>query len=277
MTEEDLHGKVALVTGAARGQGRSHAVRLAAAGADIVAIDLADQMSSVPYPMAKPADLDETRRQVEHVGSRCVTLRADVRDSAAVDRACQAAVDTFGRLDVAVANAGITIIAEGRATTDEQWADTIAVNLTGVFNTVRSASRRMAAQGEGGSIICIGSVCSQRAQKAIAAYVASKHGVLGLVRAFALELADARIRVNLIEPGNVDSPMINNDAMYRRLRPDLESPGREEAMAVFGGMSAMPVPWVEPTDISEAVAWLASDRSRFITGTELVIDAGLLL
>ncbi|MFR9803701.1 mycofactocin-coupled SDR family oxidoreductase [Pseudonocardia sp. RS010] len=277
MTDSPLAGKVALVTGAARGQGRSHAVRLAQAGADVVILDIAAQIPSVPYPMATPEDLQRTQALVEAEDRRCVVVQGDVRDTAAVDQAVEAARDTYGRLDVAVANAGIVQVVDALETTDAQWADIVAVNLTGVFNTVRAASRVMVEQGQGGSIVCTGSVCSQRPQPGLTAYTASKHGVLGLVRSFALELAPRNIRVNVVEPGNVDTDMIHNDTLYKRARPDLDLATREDVAAAFQAMNVMPVPWVQPVDISEAVVWLASDASRFVTGIELPVDSGLLL
>ncbi|MCE0764922.1 mycofactocin-coupled SDR family oxidoreductase [Pseudonocardia kujensis] len=277
MTDSPLAGKVALVTGAARSQGRSHAVRLAQAGADVVILDIAAQIPSVPYPMATPEDLQRTQALVEAEDRRCVVVQGDVRDTAAVDQAVEAARDTYGRLDVAVANAGIVQVVDALETTDAQWADIVAVNLTGVFHTVRAASRVMVEQGQGGSIVCTGSVCSQRPQPGLTAYTASKHGVLGLVRSFALELAPRNIRVNVVEPGNVDTDMIHNDTLYKRARPDLDLATREDVAAAFQAMNVMPVPWVQPVDISEAVVWLASDASRFVTGIELPVDSGLLL
>lgn len=277
MENISLEGKVALVTGAARGQGRSHAVRLAQAGADVVALDIAAQIPGMPYDLATPEDLAQTEKLVTAEDRRCVTIQGDARDPAVLDRAVDAARDAFGRLDIAVANAGILHLTTAWETTDQQWADIIGVNLTAVFNTVRAAARFMLNQGEGGSIICTGSVCSQRPQNGLVAYTAAKHGVLGLARSFALELGPHNIRVNVVEPGNVDTNMIHHELLYGRARPDLEKPTREDVAVGFQAMNVMPTPWVQPADISAAVVWLASDAARFVTGIELPVDLGLLL
>ncbi|MFC5947455.1 SDR family oxidoreductase [Pseudonocardia lutea] len=178
---------------------------------------------------------------------------------------------------MAVANAGTTVIQGALETSDTEWEHSLAVNLSGVFHTLRAAGRAMRAAGAGGSIIVTGSVCSRRAQHGLSAYTATKHGVLGLVRQLALELAPLGIRVNLLEPGNVDTPMINNEPMYRRLPPDLARPGRDDAAVAFARMNAMETPWVAAEDVSEAMLWLAGDRARFLTEIELPVDAGLLL
>jgi len=273
----DLNGQVAVVTGGARGQGRAHAVRLANAGADVAVVDIAAQMAAVPYSMATPEDLAETVRLVEATGRRCLSVQADVRSAEAMADTFDSVLEQLGRLDVVVANAGVVLMSEPWRTTDEQWSTVMDVNVTGVFNTLRAASARMVDAGRGGSIICTSSVCSQRPQLGLAAYTVSKHAVVGLVRAFARELGTHRIRVNVVQPGNVDTPMVNNPAVYARLRPDLKSPTREDAAAVFGAMNAMPVSWVDADDISAAVLWLASAHAQFVTGAEIPVDAGLLL
>ncbi|MDV3127025.1 mycofactocin-coupled SDR family oxidoreductase [Mycobacterium sp. 21AC1] len=277
MKVRNLEGKVALVTGAARGQGRSHALALAAAGASLAILDTDRSVDDVAYPMGDITELWQTQRDVEALGAKCVAAVVDVRDSAQVDRFTADAAATFDSIDICVANAGITIIAEALQTSDTTWADTLAVNLTGVFNTIRASAGIMVQKEIPGSIICTGSVCSQRAQRGLTAYTASKHGVLGLVRQFALELAPCGIRVNVVEPGNTNTPTINNTPMYRRLRPDLAAADRNDAITAFERMNAMPVPWVDPQDISDAVLWLASEESRYVTGIELPVDAGLLL
>lgn len=272
----NLEGKVALVTGGARGQGRSHAVQLARAGADVVIGDIVSQIGSVPYPLATPEDLEVTKRLVEAEGRRCLAMECDVRDPNSVDALVEEAETHCGGLDIVVANAGIVLMAEAWGTTDEEWTDVLSVNLTGVFNTLRATTRAMVRRNAGGSVICTGSVCSQRPQSMLTAYTASKHGVVGLVRSFALELAPYSIRVNAVEPGNVLTPMIDNDALLSRFRPDLEAPTRNDVVDGFQDMNIMPTPWVEPNDISAAVLWLASDHARFVTGVELPVDAGLL-
>jgi (+)-trans-carveol dehydrogenase len=273
----DLSGQVAVVTGAARGQGRAHARRLAAAGADVVVMDIADQIPAVPYPMSTPEDLAETVRLVEETGRRCLSLQVDVRDAAAVEQAFDTVLEELGRLDVVVANAGIVLMSEPWSTTDEQWAAVMDVNVNGVFHTLRAGSSRMVERGTKGSLICTSSVCSVRSQLGLGVYTVSKHAVVGMVKAFARELGVHGVRVNVVQPGNVDTPMVNNAAVYERLRPDLESPTREEAAAVFATMNAMPVAWVEDDDISAAVVWLASEQARYVTGAEVPVDAGLLL
>lgn len=277
MADISLDGKVALVTGAARGQGRSHAVQLARAGADIIALDVARKIGEVPYDLATRADLIRTQKLVEAEDRRCVLVEGDVRDPGVLDEAAAIAGSTFAQLDIVVANAGIVQLAPAWETTDAQWAEVVGVNLTGVFNTLRTAARVMLEQGRGGSIICTGSTCSQRAQHGLAAYTASKHGVLGLVRSFALELAPHNVRVNIVEPGNTDTDMLHNEPLYRRLRPDLEKVTKDDVAAGFMRMNAMPIPWVEPSDVSSAVVWLASDAARFVTGIELPVDSGHLL
>jgi (+)-trans-carveol dehydrogenase len=273
----DLFGRVAIVTGAARGQGRSHAVQLAAAGADVVILDLAEQIPSVPYPMSTAADLAETASLVEGLGRRCVALQGDVCDLDVLVGAVDAALTSLGRLDIVVANAGICIIEEALSTSAQQWSDVIGVNLTGVFNTLRAAAPALVAQGTGGSMIVTASVAGLKAQSAIAAYNASKHGAIGLMKSFALELAPFGIRVNAVAPGNVDTPMIDNEAMFQRFRPDLAAPGKADAEPGFAAMNPMPVPWVDSADVSEVVTFLASDESRYITGQAIAVDAGLLL
>jgi SDR family mycofactocin-dependent oxidoreductase len=273
----DLTGQVALVTGAARGQGRSHALALAQAGADVVVVDIADQIATVPYPMSTPGDLAETARRVEALDRRCVAIQADVRSLPALTEAVEAARTQLGRLDIVVANAGICIIEEAWTTSSAQWDDIIGVNLTGVFNTLRAATPVLMEQGSGGSMIVTASVAGIRAQANIAAYNAAKHGVLGVMKSFALELAPLGIRVNAVAPGNVDTPMIDNPAMFQRFRPDLTDPQKADAEPGFAAMNPMPVPWVDPADISAAVLWLASSESRYVTGQAIAVDAGLLL
>lgn len=277
MSEADLQGRAALVTGGARGQGRSHAVELARAGADVLVLDIAAPIPHVPYPLARPDDLQTTRQLVEAEGRHCIAVTVDVRDSNAVDGAVNTALSEFGRLDVVVANAGVVHLTEAWEIVDDEWANILGVNLTGVFNTLRAASKAMISQGRGGSIICTGSTCSRRAQFGLAAYTASKHGVLGLVRSFALELAPHNIRVNLVEPGNTDTDMIHHDGLYRRVRPDLDRVTRDDIASGFQAMNAMATPWVQPADVSAAVLWLASDASRFVTAIELPVDAGHLV
>jgi SDR family mycofactocin-dependent oxidoreductase len=272
-----MQGKVALVTGAARGQGRSHAVRLADEGADIIAVDVCSQITSVPYPMATEADLAETARLVEALDRRIVTQVADVRDRAPLAAAVEAGVATLGHLDVVVANAGI--IPLGSRIPPAAFLDAVSVDLVGVINTVEAAFPHL---GDGASIICIGSMAAMMPGMAAdapgaAGYSHAKRGVGRFTHDLALVLAPHNIRVNAVHPGNIDTDMLQNEAMYRQFRPDLEHPTREDAQPAFGSMHRLPVNTLDPADISEAVLYLASDASRYVTGLQMKVDAGALL
>lgn len=270
-----LDGKVAFITGAARGQGRSHALRLAQEGADIIAVDIAEQMSTVPYAMATQEDLDETVRQVEALDRRIVARKADVRDGEALRAAVDEGVAELGRLDIVSANAGIFSNATSDELTEEQWNDMIEVNLSGVWRTCKVAIPHLRAAG-GGSIILTSSTAGLKGFPNFAHYVSAKHGVVGLMRTLALELAPDMIRVNSVHPTSVDTDMIQNENLYALFAPDLEPDQRtREALGErFQALNALPIPWVEPVDISNAVLWLASDESRYVTGVTLPVDAG---
>ena len=271
-----VEGKVAFISGAARGQGRSHALRLAEEGADIIAVDLCEQIDSVPYAMATPDDLAETVKQVEALDRRIVATQADVRDAAAVKEALDAGVAELGRVDIVLANAGIFSFSEA-ALTEQMWRDMIDVNLTGVWNTTSAAVPHLVDSGRGGAIVLTSSTAGLKGFPNFAHYVAAKHGVVGLMRTLALELAPHRIRVNSVHPTSVDTDMIQNDATYRLFAPDLENPTREQVGERFGEMNALPIPWVESRDISNAVLFLVSDEARYITGVTLPVDAGMLV
>ena len=270
-----LDGKVAFITGAARGQGRSHALRLAEEGADIIAVDIVEQIATVPYGMATQADLDETVRQVEALDRRIVAGTADVRDVEALRAAVDAGVAELGRLDLVAATAGIFSTATPEALSEEQWGDMIDVNLSGVWRTCKVAIPHLRAAG-GGSIIITSSVAGLKGLPNFAHYVSAKHGVVGLMRTLALELAPDMIRVNSVHPTSVDTDMIQNEAIYALFAPDLEpvERTRERIGERFRATNALPIPWVEPVDISNAVLWLASDESRYVTGVTLPVDAG---
>ena len=279
MTVGELSGKVAFITGAARGQGRAHAVKLSSMGADIIAVDLCDQIASVPYPMATADDLAATVKLVEDNGTRIVAHQADVRDRAALKTAVKAGVEEFGgRLDIVVANAGI---GNGGQTLDhtseEDWTDMIDVNLSGVWKSVKAAVPHLISQGEGGSIILTSSVGGLKAYPHTGHYIAAKHGVVGLMRTFAVELGQHGIRVNSVHPTNVNTPLFMNEGTMRLFRPDLENPNAGDMKVVAQLMHVLPVGWVEPIDISNAVLFLASDESRYITGLPMTIDAGSML
>jgi len=273
-----MDGKVALVTGAARGQGRSHAVRMAQEGADIIAVDICAQLESVPYPMASEADLVETARLVEALDRRVVTAVADVRERSQLAAAVAAGVSGLGHLDVVVANAGISPI--GKTVPAIAWLETVSVNLSGIVNTLEAAFPHLRA---GASIVCTGSMAAllpgsmEKAGFGAAGYAYSKRAVARLVHDLALQLAPLSIRVNAVHPGNIDTDMLQNDAMYKIFRPDLENPGYDDAQAAFGSMHKMPVNTIEPADISEAVLYLASDAARYVTGQQLKVEAGALL
>ena len=272
-----LEGKTAFITGAARGQGRSHAVRLAEEGADIIAVDICGQIDSVPFPMSRPEDLEETVALVEALDRRIVAGQADVRDFAAVQRVVDEGVAAFGRLDIVSANAGIYSHGLLSEMDERTWQDMIDVNLSGVWHTCKAAIPHIVAGGRGGSMVLTSSTVGLRAIANLGHYGAAKHAVVGLMRTLALELAPQMIRVNSIHPTSVDTDMIHNSSLYALLMPDIENPTREMAAAVFEGLNALPIPWVDPRDISNAVLFLASDEARFITGVALPIDAGNII
>jgi SDR family mycofactocin-dependent oxidoreductase len=273
-----VEGKVALITGAARGQGRSHALRLAEEGADIIAIDLCGPIASVQYPMPSPDDLAETVAQVEALDRRIVATQADVRDFEALEGAIDAGVAELGRLDVVSANAGIAGYWTSTLDIDEQsWADMLDVNLTGVWHTVKAAAPHLIATGPGGSIVLTSSSAGLRAFHGIGHYVASKHGVVGLMKSLALELGRHGIRVNSVHPAGVDTPMLQNEETYQLFSPDHPNPSRETFAEVSQALNVLPIPWLEPSDISNAVLFLASDEARYITGATLPVDAGILI
>jgi SDR family mycofactocin-dependent oxidoreductase len=273
-----LEGKVAFVTGAARGQGRSHALRLAEEGADIVAVDIAGQISTVRYPMATPDDLAETVRQVEALDRRIVATQADVRDYDAMKSAVDDGVAQLGRLDIVAANAGIGTFGTMEELTDEEWDDMLDTNLKGVWHTAKASIPHLRAAG-GGSMILTSSTAGLMGLANLGHYVAAKHGVVGLMRTLALELAPDMIRVNTVHPTSVDTDMIHNEATYALFAPDLgpDERTRDALGARFATLNALPIQWVEAVDISNAVVFLASDEARYITGVTLPVDAGSLV
>lgn len=258
-----MQHNVALVTGAAGGMGRAHCRRLAEEGADIIALDIE----------ATAAELAETAKEVEATGRQCVTGFADVRDQASLDVAVADGVAALGRLDVIVANAGIYAdLGLSWELTDQAWQRTIDINLTGMWHTVRAA---VPALSDGGSIVIVSSTNGIIGAATAAHYSASKHAVVGLARTLANELGPRGIRVNTVHPGSVATPMILNDTVYAKLRPDLPNPTKEDAAEALARRTILPVPWVDPVDVSNAVLFLASDESRYVTGIQLVVDAGL--
>ena len=256
-----LEGKVAFITGAARGQGRSHAVRLAEEGADIIAIDI-----------GSPTDLAQTVKEVEALDRRIVASQADVRDSGGLTAALDDGVARLGRLDIVVANAGIVRFGTVEELTEQAWRDVIDVNLTGVWHTVKAAIPHLRAAG-GGSIIIIGT--GLKGKPNLGHYAAAKHGLVGLMQSLANELAPDMVRVNTVHPSAVDNDMIHNQLLYHQLLPDHQGDiTRQEIEPVFQTLNALPIPWVESVDISNAALFLASDEARYITGVTLPVDAG---
>jgi SDR family mycofactocin-dependent oxidoreductase len=263
-----LTGKVAYITGAARGQGRAEAVRLAAEGADIIAIDLAASASAhVRYPDATQADLDETAKLVEEQGRRIVARKADVRDLGAQQAVVRDGVAELGRLDIVVANAGIVNYGRTWELTEEQWQDVIDVNLTGVWKTVKATVPTLVEQGQGGSIVITSSVAGLKGLPFLAHYASSKHGVTGLAKVLANELAEHDIRVNTIHPHGVRTGM--TDMSMQSLLD--EEPG---VGPIY--MAGLPYQMVEPEDIANMVAFLASDEGKYITGSQMRVDLGAL-
>jgi SDR family mycofactocin-dependent oxidoreductase len=262
-----LDGQVGFVTGAGRGQGRSHCVRLAEEGADVIAVDICAPLSdAIPYAMASADDLDETVRLVEATGRRCVAFHADVRDIGALRAAADAGVAELGRLDVVVANAGVISSGTAWEIPDEAWDAVIGVNLTGGWNTARATIPHLLAGGRGGSIVFISSAAGLRGHVPYAHYVASKHGLVGLTRALSNELAKHRVRVNSVHPTGVTGTGLN-------LSAPLEELVGTEPLFGLGAMNTL-VEAVEPRDVSNAVVWLASSEARYVTGLQLTVDAG---
>ncbi|BCO34421.1 SDR family mycofactocin-dependent oxidoreductase [Mycobacterium heckeshornense] len=274
-----VEGKVAFITGAARGQGRSHAVRLAQEGADIIAIDVCKPIvENTTIPASTPEDLAQTADLVKGLDRRIVTAEVDVRDYTALKAAVDSGVEQLGRLDIIVANAGIGNGGDTLdKTTEHDWQEMIDVNLSGVWKTVKAGVPHILAGGRGGSIILTSSVGGLKAYPHTGHYVAAKHGVVGLMRTFAVELGQHMIRVNSVHPTNVNTPLFMNEGTMKLFRPDLENPGPDDLKVVAQMMHTLPIGWVEPEDISNAVLFLASDEARYITGVTLPVDAGSCL
>jgi SDR family mycofactocin-dependent oxidoreductase len=267
-------GKVALITGAARGQGRSHAVHLAREGADIIAIDYCTSFDTISYPMASAEDLAQTAKEVEALDRRVLTVQADVRDPGAMERAVREGISALGRLDVVVANAGICAMAKNQPL--QAWVDVSGVNFGGVLTTLNAAIPHLAA---GASMVVTGSLAAllpagPSPEPGGMAYTWAKRSLVFLVHDLALVLAPSSIRLNGVHPTNCNTDMLQHEEMYQAFRPDLEHPTKEDAITAFPALNAMPVPWVEPADISQVVLFLASDESRYVTGQFFACDAG---
>ena len=272
-----VEGKVAFITGAARGQGRSHAVRLARDGADIIAVDICRDVKGA-LPLSTPEDLAETVSLVEAQDRRIVATETDVRDCDALKAAVDDGVAQLGRLDIVVANAGIA--SDGGPVdkmAKDSWQDTIDINLTGVWHTAKAAVPHLIQGGRGGAIVLTSSVGGMKALPNMSHYVSAKHGVVGLMRSLAVELGQHNIRVNSVHPSQVNTPMLMNEPTYRLFRPDLDNPTQDDMAPISQLMHTLPVPWVEPEDVSNAILFLVSDEGRYITGVPLPVDTGAML
>lgn len=273
-----LDGKVVLVSGVARSQGRSHAVRFAQEGADVIGFDVLDEIKGAPSPPATQDDMDETVRQVEALDRRIVATKADVRDYAAVKAAVDEGVAQLGRIDVVLGNAGVfTSPSLAEDMEDDIFMDTLDINVAGVWRTAKAAIPHLKKNEKGGSIILTSSVAGLMGYPNFAHYVASKHAVVGLMRTLALELAPHNIRVNSVHPGSVNTVMVMNDTIARLFRPDLENPTAEDFKAAAKQMNPMGIDLLESYDISNAMVFLASDEARYITGVTLPVDAGTMV
>ncbi|MBJ7462526.1 MAG: mycofactocin-coupled SDR family oxidoreductase [Mycolicibacterium sp.] len=271
-------GKVAFITGAARGQGRSHAIRLAEEGADIIAVDICKNYDTVGYAMATAEDLEETKNYVEKTGRRIVTAQADVRNEAELRGALEAGLAELGKVDIVVAQAGVAAM-KGQPPM-QAWTDGINTNFVGTINAIQVALPHLT---EGASIVATASAAALMdahnkpnpgGDPGGMGYMVSKRLISEYVHYLATELAVRGIRANVIHPTNCNTDMLQSEPMYRSFRPDLENPTRADAEPVFGVQQAMKVNYIEPEDISNAVLWLASDESRFVTGMQLRVDAG---
>jgi SDR family mycofactocin-dependent oxidoreductase len=269
-----LAGKTALITGAARGIGRAQAVRFAQEGADIVALDVCGPVETVAIPHSTPADLERTAALVAETGAQVHTEIVDVRDLAAVQTATDRGVERFGGLDVVCATAGITSRGMAVDLDENAWRTMLDVNLTGVWHTCRAAAPHLIARGAG-AMVLTSSIAGLRGLVGVAHYTAAKHGVIGLMRSLANELAPHNVRVNCISPTNVDTPMIQNDVVSSAFRPDLDRPPtRAEFVEAAKSMNMLAVPWIDPVDVANAALFLASDEARYITAINLPVDAG---
>ena len=270
----DLTGKVALITGGGRGQGRSHAVNLARCGASVAVCDIDVQYDTIPYDMTEDRDLDVTAALVKEAGGECLTVTADVRDPRQVEAFVQAAADRFGRIDILSANAGVWAPAQVKDTSDELWRDTIDTNLGGVFHSIRAVAPHMIAQ-RSGRIVATSSQCGRRGVQNLGAYTATKWGVIGLVKTAAIELGEFGITVNALCPSYVDTKMINFDLYHRLFRPDLDEPNRETSDDVLKTQHTLPVGSYPAQHVSDALLYLVSDGAAMVSGTALDVTAGM--
>ena len=273
-----LDGKVAFISGAARGQGRSHAVALASEGANIIGFDICEDVASISplYPLARQEDLDETVALVEKAGGKMLARKADVRKFDQVKAVMDEGLSMFDHIDIVLANAGVVAFNKAWEYPEQTWQDVIDINLTGVWNTVRGVIPHMIDRGEGGVLLLTSSTAGIRGYPHTAPYSATKHGVVGLMQSLANELAPHWIRVNSLHPTSADTPMLQNEGTYRLFMPDRENPGRDDLEVMMKEGNAMPIAWVEAKDVTAVVVFLVSDEARYITGVQMPIDAGAL-
>lgn len=265
--------KVVFVTGGAKSQGRSHALAFAKEGADIVVCDIGRQLGTIPHTMGTQADLDETARMVEKLDQRCVSITADVRDTGEINGAVQQAVSELGKVDILLANAGVLSLTTVAEMTDEQWSEVVDTDLMGVFKAMRAVIPQMVSQNYG-RIIATSSMAGRTGLPTVAHYCAAKWGVIGLVKSVAREVAANGVTVNCVCPTNVDTDMIHNGPFYGLFAPGVDNPTKDDVIPGFTSLNAVPVPWIEPIDISHAMMFLASDEARYITGEALHVSAG---
>jgi SDR family mycofactocin-dependent oxidoreductase len=268
-----LEGQVAIITGGARGQGRSHAIHVAREGADVVVCDICHDLDAVRYPMATPDDLEETVRLVEKEGRRCVAVHADVRVWEEVKAVADRAIEEFGKIDILLANAGVMRMNPIQDHTPDQWRDVVETNLTGVYHAMHAVAPHMI-RNNYGRIVATASTMARGAAGDSVSYVASKWGVVGLVKSVANDLARWNITVNAVAPTSVSTHMIHNQDLYRLFRPDLEHPTTEDVREAFKTLNVLPVSWLEPEDVSKSVMFLLSEDAQYITGSVIDINAG---
>ena len=269
----NLSGHVALVTGAARGQGRSHAIALARAGARLVLVDIASDIATVPYPLGTAAELRETEAMVQEIGQECLSFVADIRDTAAMTNVVDTALDTFGRLDICVANAGVVGFGRFWELTDDQWCTMIDTNLNGAFKTVRAVVPHMLERNHG-RIIIVSSMSGRMGNANLAHYVASKWGLIGMAKSLAIEVAGRGITVNALCPTSVDTPMLHNPAMYSLFCPDLETPTRDDVMPRYAAMNKLGRPWLSAEEVSHTLLYLCDEKAAAVTGQAIEISLG---
>jgi SDR family mycofactocin-dependent oxidoreductase len=274
-----LEGKVAFITGAARGQGRSHAVRFAQEGANIIGIDICEDIPSIAtlYPLATQADLDETVRLVEEAGGKMLAKKADVRNYRQLQDAVDEGIALFGKVDICLANAGVINFNNAWEYEEQTWQDIIDVMLTGSWNTVRTVIPHMIERGEGGAIVITSSTAGIRGFSHTAPYSSAKHGVVGLMHSLTNELAQYRIRVNTVHPASANTPMLQNEGTYRLFMPDAENPGKDDLAEIMQKANLIPIPWIEAEDVTNAVLFLVSDEARYVTGVSMPVDAGAMV